>query len=171
MFIAIIKSFLCDIISILKVYFIPAILIATLLCYFRHKSSNKYSRGCFFYYMYVFLIYCTTIFSRIVQLKTFVKDHLGIKPLVENPWYVVSFVENIIMFILFGILYMVAFKNKNAIRQNVICAFFISLSIEVMQGIFYLGEAQIIDIFANVLGAWIGAMCIKKYRSYREQKK
>lgn len=166
----IIKSFLWNIILILKVYAIPAILFAVLLFYVRYKGSKKNNVAIFLYYVYIFLICCITIFSRIIKEKIFTTDYLGIIPLFENPWYIVSFVENIIMFIIFGILYMLAFKNENAIKQNIICAFIISLSIEVLQGIFHLGEAQIIDIIANVMGAWIGGMCIKKFTLYKERK-
>lgn len=166
----IIKSFFKIIIKVIKDYALFAIIFSLIMIWIRYKFRKKDSIRYFLYYLYVFLIYSITIFDRILQERVVTMDYIGVIQLFENAWYIVSFVENVIMFIIFGILYMLAFKNENAIKQNIICAFIISLSIEVLQGIFHLGEAQIIDIIANVMGAWIGGMCIEKFRLYKERK-
>ena len=166
----IIRAFFELVIHIIKEFIIYGIFFSIFILFIRNKIGKKNNLGGFVYYLYIFFIYGITIFERFRMQRVITGDYLGITPLFENPWYIVSFVENIIMFIIFGILYMLAFKNENAIKQNIICAFIISLSIEVLQGIFHLGEAQIIDIIANVMGAWIGGMCIKKFTLYKERK-
>lgn len=60
------------------------------------------------------LIWGVTVFSRISGEKVIAEDFLGIRQLFENSWYIVSFVENIVMFIPFGIFYMLAFGNSKS---------------------------------------------------------
>lgn len=163
----IIKNFLEMVILFLKQYILFAILISFFILYFRRRNRKRNSIYHFLYYMYIALIYGFTILDRITKLDIITKDFIGIMQLFENVWYLVSFIENIIMFVPLGIFYVLAFKDNDANKNILKCSFFISLSIETLQGIFHLGEAQVVDIFANILGAWIGGVIIKKYMLYK----
>ena len=161
----VLESFILTIGEIIREHIIPAILFALLMLYIRYRAGKKNNIGCFFFYLYFVLIYGATILSRVGAEKVITKDFLGIKQLFENPWYVVSFIENIFMFVLFGILFVIAFHGTKA--QCLKWALVVSLSIELLQGIFHLGEAQIIDLCSNVLGAFLGWIAMNKIYSWK----
>lgn len=158
----VIRSFISITAQILKEYAILAILFAVIMICIRHRMGRKNNVGVFFLYMYSVLIYGATVFERITKERVITDDFLGIRQWFENPWYLVSFAENIAMFIPFGIFYVLAFENIQSIRECLKWTVTVSLSIECMQGLFHLGEAQILDIFANVIGALIGWTIINK---------
>lgn len=167
----VIKSFLLTIICILKEYALFAVLFSALVLYIRHRCGRKNAIGSFFFYIFAALIYGATIFDRIGMEHVITKDFMGVKQWFENPWYIVSFLENIVMFIPFGILYVLSFGAIKSSRQCLKWSAIISLSIECLQGIFQLGEAQIVDILANICGAWLGWLIVNKYKIYQENKK
>lgn len=158
----VIRSFLSTAIQILKDYAILAILFAVIMLYIRHRIGRKNNVGIFSLYMYSVLIYGATVFGRITKERVITDDFLGVRQWFENPWYIVSFAENIVMFIPFGIFYVLAFENTQSMRECFKWTAIVSLSIECLQGFFHLGEAQIIDIFANVIGTLTGWMIINK---------
>ncbi len=172
----VIKSFLLTTIQALRDYALFSILFAIILLYLRHRKGMKNNLGCFLLYMYSALIWGVTILSRISGERVITEDFLGIRQLFENPWYIVSFAENIVMFIPFGIFYMLAFGNSKpnanvpqgqiseGKRQCLKWSAVMSVSIECLQGIFHLGEAQVIDIFANIMGTLLGWLMIDRYR-------
>lgn len=70
--------------------------------------------------------------------------------------YQAFFVENIIMFIPFGVLMPICFKIfKNVFYLSAV-GFFASLSIEVTQYVFKWGHFEVVDIWTNTLGAILG---------------
>ena len=66
------------------------------------------------------------------------------------------FVENIIMFIPYGILLPIAFKRIRKIWMCVGSACMISCMLEVMQHMTGRGYAQIDDVMTNTIGAAVG---------------
>ena len=130
--------------QVIREHIIIAVLFAFFMIYARYKAGKKNNIGCFFFYLYLALIYGATILSRLGAEKVITEDFLGVRQLAENPWYVVSFVENIFMFVLFGVLFVIAFHGA-----KIPClqwALVVSVSIELLQGIFHLGVAQVIDV-------------------------
>lgn len=164
----ILESFLLTVGQIIREYIIFAILFAFLMLYIRYKAGKRNNIGCFFFYLYLVIIYGATILSRVGTEKVITEDFLGIKQLFQNPWYIVSFIENIFMFVLFGILFVIAFYGVRV--QCLKGALFVSLSVELLQGIFHLGEAQIIDLCSNVLGAFLGWIVMNKIYLWKWRK-
>lgn len=66
------------------------------------------------------------------------------------------FIENILMFIPFGVLMPILFKKMQKIHLCVIVSFFCSLGIEIAQLITQRGFCQLDDIVTNTIGALIG---------------
>ena len=168
----VLKDFGIMVILVFRDYIVYAFFFAILVFYIRHRNGKENSWGLFFLYIYTFLVYGATVLSRIREAAVFTTDLLGIRQLFENPWYLVAFVENIIMFIPFGILYAFAFYHMNydSKWKCTTVAVAVSCSIECLQGIFHLGEAQLLDVASNVLGAWIGWKILLQYRVYREKR-
>lgn len=165
------KNFPLIILQIFKENIIFAVFFASILLLIRSRIGKKNNVGCFFLYLYTGLIFGVTVLGRITDERVITEDYLGICQLFSNPWYLVSFVENILMFVLFGSLYVLAWKEEGHKSSCIRWAVFISVSIEFLQGIFQLGEAQFIDICANVFGAWIGYMLASGWRKYRRKQK
>ena len=71
------------------------------------------------------------------------------------------FIENIIMFILFGVFLPLLFKKFRNIFLCVLTGFICSCSIEVIQHITQTGYLQVDDVMTNTAGTLIGWMTWK----------
>lgn len=107
----VIKSFLLIVAQIIKEYTLSSIFIAMIILIIRYKMGRKNNVGCFLIYMYLVFIVGVTILNRIGKEKIVTHDFWGMRQLFNDFWYIVSFIENIVMFIPFGILYVLAFGN------------------------------------------------------------
>ena len=67
-------------------------------------------------------------------------------------------VENILMFIPFGLLIPFAFPWAEKKKNCILSAFLFSICLELMQLVTERGFCQIDDVWTNTLGAWIGWM-------------
>ena len=164
----VLENILLTVGQIVRQYIIVAVLLALLMLYVRYKAGKKNNIGCFFFYLYLVLIYGASILNRLGAEKVITEDFLGIRQLTEDPWYVVSFVENIFMFVLFGMLFVIAFRGTKGLCLK--WALGVSLSIELLQGIFHLGEAQVIDVCSNVFGAFLGWMVMNRLYSLKKNR-
>lgn len=167
----VIKSFVVTVMQILRDYALFSFIITIIFLYLRDRNGKKNSIWYFFFYMYSVLICAATILERITEERVITDDFLGIRQLFENPWYIVSFLENIVMFIPFGILYVLAVRDTQSQKQCFSWAAMVSISIEVLQGVFHLGEAQVIDVCANIFGALAGWKIICTYHMFKERKR
>lgn len=107
------------------------------------------------FFAYSLLIICETVFRRL-GLPKVTTDFLGFSQLFENPWYIASSVENIIMFVPFGLFLGLAFRKHLKLIRVILLTLVFSLCIEITQYILVVGEAQLIDLCTDMLGSMIG---------------
>ena len=119
-----------------------------------------------FYFMYRLLIYvCDSVYLTYVFYVTFGMRYIGerreiqwvpFKTVWSNPWEIPLLVENILLFVPFGIL--VTLSCRQLIHWKVVAKYsiMVSLLIEVSQYIFRCGKTEVDDVILNCLGAMIG---------------
>lgn len=66
-------------------------------------------------------------------------------------------VGNIVIFIPLGI-YLPLFKRNKRVSGNLTIIFLLSISVEVLQGLFGIGVSDIDDILLNSFGGWLGIL-------------
>lgn len=118
---------------------------------FRRKEKLPF----FLFCLYLVLLTGETLWGRrgvVVDTQEFI----GIRQLFEDPWYLASAVENVVMFIPFGFLVVKVVPRINTWQRCLAVAVAVSGSIEFLQYIQHIGEAQLIDIVANAMGAMMG---------------
>ncbi|NOV04771.1 VanZ family protein [Paenibacillus planticolens] len=69
-------------------------------------------------------------------------------------------VGNIVIFIPLGT-YLTLFKKDKRVITNLLLIFFVSLFVEITQGLLGIGTSDIDDIILNCLGGWIGILGYK----------
>lgn len=69
-------------------------------------------------------------------------------------------IGNIVIFTPLGT-YLSLFKNNKRVLTNLSCIFIVSLSVEIIQGLFAIGSSDIDDIILNCLGGFIGILGYK----------
>jgi glycopeptide antibiotics resistance protein len=80
-------------------------------------------------------------------------------------------IGNIVLFVPLGI-YLAIFRNDKRVRTSLLIIFIVSLSVEIIQGLFGIGTADIDDIILNCLGGWIGILGYKLlFLIVRDEKK
>ena len=110
--------------------------------------------------VFLLLIYLTTLLYIVFMSREIGEfEGVNLKPL--STWgrtYVTRalFIENIIMFIPMGILLPCAFKLFRRGRICILTCFLLSLSIEMTQLLFSIGNAELDDILTNTLGGALG---------------
>lgn len=107
---------------------------------------------------YIFLLYCSTIFSRTVQLER----KFNFRPLWTyeailegEKIYVAEVIMNVVAFIPVGLMLGFSFPSSNW-KKVLIAAFFLSISIEVLQFCMMCGFSELDDVIHNTLGCIIG---------------
>lgn len=160
----VLNDFMDKIYKIVVPYAIPALVIGlAVVLAMRFVWKKKYGlAGLFFWSAYSVLIVCETVIRRLDLFKE-TTDFIGIRELFLDPWYVVAACENVVMFLPFGFLFCLAFwKQKPFYRwRNVtFCTVLLCLSVEVIQYVLQIGEAELLDILTNLLGSWIGYGCM-----------
>lgn len=83
----------------------------------------------------------------------------------------IDIVSNILLFVPFGILMPFFFRSYEKLKVTVKAAAFLSLAIEVFQGITAIGLFEIDDVINNTLGALIGILVWNVKRSFRSRMK
>ena len=86
-------------------------------------------------------------------------DWIGIKELFENPWFIVSACENVIMFMPCVFFFYLAFRKLDEGKRfwiNILFTLILSVSVEVIQFQLQIGEAQVLDVITNIIGCMIG---------------
>lgn len=137
---------------------IATVITLSIICMTK-KAHINLRRVCSFWCLcfYMVLLFGETLFGRwTTGVKIMTQDAIGVKQLFQNSWYVVSAVENIVMFIPFGFLFIKVFHKFRPWWKCLLVACMVSSAIEIMQFIFKLGESQIIDIYMNMIGALVG---------------
>lgn len=121
----------------------------------KQRYSNKKIIACTLLFMYIFVVIQTAFFSREPGSRE------GISLTLFETWgdsnYMHAFfIENILMFIPFGILVPMVVKKMQKAKSCVMTAFFFSCAIELSQFITQRGYCQLDDVVTNTLGAGIG---------------
>ena len=81
------------------------------------------------------------------------------------------FIENIIMFVPFGILVPLVFSQMQKVRFCVLTGFLFSCVIELSQLVTQRGYCQLDDVVTNTLGTLVGWMIWKIWNKLKSQKK
>lgn len=137
--------------------FLPiALLLSVALTWLCGKIFRRKEKLPFFLFcMYLVLLTGETLWGRLgVVVDT--QEFIGIRQLFEDPWYMASAVENVVMFIPFGFLAVKVAPRIDTWQRCLAVAVAVSGSIELLQYILHIGEAQLIDIVANAMGAMMG---------------
>lgn len=74
----------------------------------------------------------------------------------SNPWEILLLVENVLLFVPFGILLPLTCRRFTDWKQLTVCSMGISVFIEVSQYIFHCGKTETDDVILNVLGSMVG---------------
>jgi glycopeptide antibiotics resistance protein len=126
---------------------------------------------------YIILLMKILLFSRISPLELFNSQRTLSRSINIIPFYSImqyiagssadikafafgNVVGNIVIFIPLGI-YLPLFKNDKRIITNLLLIFIVSLFVEIIQGLFGIGAADVDDIILNCLGGWIGILGYK----------
>lgn len=120
-----------------------------------------FADGVFLY----FLLY-VTLFSRVIGCRREVElwPFAGYEVLNGDYHYLV---ENILFFIPFGFLLcrtLSIYGKKCSIKIVLLVSFLTSVSVELLQYIFSCGKSETDDVIANVLGAVLGYLIVKRNR-------
>lgn len=102
-----------------------------------------------------FLLICTLFCRSITNPVQSVFDNFGFVTTMGKVN--TEFVENVLLFIPYTILFLNGFSTENAWKDALKVSFFSSCAIELCQLIFWAGEFQFSDIVHNTLGGMIGA--------------
>lgn len=145
-------------------YLIPSLLFSTALvilvsCLCAKKNimvCNKYKRIFWIFFLsYILIIFQTAFLSRepgsrkSISLTLFETWGNGI----HNHAF---FIENIIMFVPFGILTPILFFKMRKVQCCVLSGFLCSCTIEIMQLLTQRGYCQVDDVLTNTVGAFLG---------------
>lgn len=137
--------------------FFPAAFLLSLIMTLLYRKIVRQDRwiSFFFFCIYLVLLAGETLWGRL-GLNIMTEDFIGIGQLFRNPWYVAAAVENVIMFIPLGFLAVRVIPAEKAWQRCLIGAALTSGCIELTQYTLHIGEAQLIDILSNMLGAAVG---------------
>ena len=143
-------------------FFPAAILLALVLTLLYGRVLRKDNRVSFFFFcIYFVLLTGETLWGRLgMDIAT--EDFIGIRQLFENPWYMAATVDNVIMFMPFGFLAVRVITSAKPRQKCLIAALVTSGCIELLQYVLRIGEAQLVDILANFLGAAAGSLFRKR---------
>lgn len=154
--------------DVLQGYLFPSVCIGGLFVVFSsHVFKLQGSRiGQFAFWFYAALIFMETVVRRI-GIYQVTDDWLGIFQLTQNPWYVVSAIYNVILFMPFGFLDMVGYGEYLSLRNMIMVAVIFSFGIESLQFLLHIGEAQVLDVMLNAAGAGIGGLVFLEMKRVR----
>lgn len=119
---------------------------------------------------YKWILFLCVVYSTVVLIQAFFSrepgSRTGIDVTLFSTWGMTMtehayFVENIMMFIPYGILFPFAFS---VMRNGFLCVFsglLCSVCLELMQLVTKRGYCQVDDILTNTLGAAVGFLCYK----------
>lgn len=141
----------------------------------RERIKTVFLYGIFF--CYILLLIKILFLSRVSLLELFSSQRTVIRSINLIPFYSITeflsgssevvkrfafgnLVGNIVLFIPFGIYLPLLKKDKRAIT-NLLFIIIVSLFVELIQGLFGIGAADVDDIILNCLGGWIGIMAYK----------
>lgn len=97
-------------------------------------------------------------------------DWLGIIQLMQDPWYIVSAVENVLLFIPFGFFDLAGYGEYVSLRIMILIAMMFSFGIELLQFLLQIGEAQVLDVMLNAAGAGIGGLFFRWMRRISDRR-
>jgi glycopeptide antibiotics resistance protein len=107
------------------------------------------------FYIYIFLVAGITFLSRSPGSRTEV--NLKVFGTISNSMYSNRYViENILLFIPFGVLFPCLWKRLQSVLNSLIVGFLISLFIEISQYVSQRGYFQVDDMIFNTLGTLVG---------------
>ena len=139
-------------------YLIPAIIITMVgVCIYKiyKKEKARILPSCILFIIYIEILMQTAFFSREPgSRKQIDLDLFGTWG--QTAMAHAYFVENIIMFIPFGILAPMVFKRMRNMRFCVLIGFLCSCGIEISQLITQRGYCQIDDVVTNTVGMLVG---------------
>lgn len=144
-------------------HFFPASVLLSLVLTLLYRKALRRDNWISFFFFCVYLVLLTgeTLWGRL-GMDIVTEDFIGIGQLFENPWYMAAAVDNVIMFIPFGFLAVRVVTPERARSKCLVAALLTSSCIELIQYGLHIGEAQLIDILANFLGAVTGSLFWKK---------
>lgn len=129
---------------------------------------------------YIDLVFDVTLFKYVPFSDIFSQDRFrsqAINFLPFSDWYIDrsgmfrDVILNAILFFPFGfLLQMISKKNKICIYSFVI-PLIVSIFIEVMQYVFYLGVTDITDVISDALGAVLGCLSYLLFNTFFQKKK
>lgn len=131
--------------------------------YCRRKDIECLPVSVFFYRLFVWV--CDGAYLVYSFYITFGIRYIGMRREVEwipfvgvwqRPWEYPLLVENVLLFIPFGILVPLTFCRMRKGRLVVLGAFAVSTLIETAQYVFQCGKTEVDDVILNCLGAMIG---------------
>lgn len=133
------------------------------------------------FFVYMVLLYHLTVFRNGMtvfqaRIEWHALSDIYILPFVDSvklffgeslfsPLY--NIVGNIVWFIPLGFLSSRLIGTKQTGLRSIVLGGIISLSIESMQFLFYIGVAHIDDVLLNILGSWIGYRLYGLYQQYK----
>lgn len=117
------------------------------------KKKYLFAAYIIFIVWYTLLIREPRSFERVFKPELFWAIRAWIdNPTVVNKAEAVQYVQNILLFIPYGLL----FPWKDNWKRVLVTALVLSISIELSQFIFNLGWCEVDDVISNTLGAMIG---------------
>lgn len=151
-------DFVKKIYDIISVYLLPALGIAGALTLFRYLLTKE-KRGVVSFFLWVSftgLIIGETVIRRLGTMKE-TTDIWGFSELLQDPWFVVAAVENVVMFLPFGFWFALAFRGGKLIfLKCILITVLFCAGIETIQFVLVIGEAELLDVLCNLCGAVIG---------------
>lgn len=140
-------------------YIIPAVLITMVgVCIYKiYRRGKKLLPSCMVLIIYIEILMQTAFFSREPGSRKQIDLNL-FGTWGETPVAHAYFIENIIMFIPFGVLAPMVFKQMRKMRICVLVGFLFSCGIEISQLITQRGFCQLDDVVTNTVGTLIGWM-------------
>lgn len=119
----------------------------------KHYDKNQFL--IYLFYIYIYIALCVTIFSRAAGSRIGVNIHFfgTFSHVMSQNIYPV---ENILLFIPFGLLLPLVWKKGHSVLLYLTLGFLFSLLIELVQLLTGRGFFQIDDIMTNVIGTGIG---------------
>lgn len=152
-------------------YLIWGLLVGGLFLLFWKKIRRGFLRGRKTLSRYnQWVLFLCVVYSTVVLIQAFFSREPGSRTGIDltffSTWGITMtehayFVENIMMFIPYGILFPIAFP---VMRKGFLCVFsgfLCSVCLELMQFVTKRGYCQVDDILTNTLGAAVGILCYK----------
>lgn len=131
---------------------------------YRRKRGLEYLEGASFFHR-IFIWSCNSAYFVYAFYITFGMRYVGERREVqwipfygvwERTWEYPLLVENVLLFIPFGILLPFTWARFRNGKQVVVGAFVVSIIIEAAQYVFRCGKTEVDDVILNCLGAMIG---------------